>query len=214
MSIAQPRLMRCSTQGACLPRGRNPWEYRSQPDITGTIAKDTGRQAAGDVLRRLPLFRRALADSVTGENPRYINSLTPQQLDKAWGQVKQYFGECPTCRLTVCLSDSDAKSGFCTEDSPRPNEIAQAQAEQAASVAKAIANVFGIGDAIRQVSQAAQQASKAAARCPNDGTLAAPGTKFCPECGTAMIQPTAARCPRCSADVHGARFCPECGAKV
>ena len=120
-------------------------EYRSQPDVTGTIAKDIGRQTAGDLLRRIPLFGRAVADSVTGEDPRYITSLTPQQLDKAWGQVKQYFRECPTCLQILCLSDFDEKSGFCQDDSPRGAEIAQAQAEQAAGIAKGIANVFGLG---------------------------------------------------------------------
>ena len=190
-------------------------EYRSQPDVTGTIAKDIGRQAAGDFLRRIPLFGGAVADSVTGEDPRYINSLTPQQLDKAWGQVKQYFRECPTCLQTLCLSDFDEKSGFCQDDSPRGAEIAQAQAEQAAGVVKGIASVFGLDGAIKQATEAAQRAASATtARCPNDGTLTPPGTKFCPECGTAMIQPTVVRCSKCGADARGAKFCPECGTKI
>jgi uncharacterized OB-fold protein len=32
--------------------------------------------------------------------------------------------------------------------------------------------------------EAATQAVAGMARCPKSGTLAAPGTKFCPECGT------------------------------
>ena len=190
-------------------------EYRSQPDITNTIAKDIGRQTAGDLLRRIPLFGSSVADSVTGEDPRYVNSLTPQQLDKAWSQVKQYFRECPTCRQILCLSDFDEKSGFCQDDSPRAAEIAQAQAEQAAGVAKGIANVFGLGGVIKQAADAAQRTANATtARCPNDGTVAPPGTKFCPECGTAMIQPTVVRCPKCGTDAKGAKFCPECGTKI
>ena len=51
------------------------------------------------------------------------------------------------------------------------------------------------------------------ARCPQDGTLAALGTKFCPNCGTAMLQPAAGRCPNCGEETHGAKFCPNCGAK-
>lgn len=190
-------------------------EYRSQPDVTGTIAKDIGRQTASDLLRRIPLFGNAVADNVTGEDPRYAISLTPQQLDKAWGQVKQYFRECPTCAQILCLSDFDEKSGFCQDDSPRAAEIAQAEAEQAAGVVKGIANVFGLGAAIKQASEAAQRAANATtARCPQDGTLAPPGTKFCPECGTKMIQPVVARCPKCGADAQGAKFCPECGTKI
>jgi rubrerythrin len=190
-------------------------EYRSQPDIGGTIANDVGRQAASDVLRRIPLFGRAVADSVAGEDPRYTMNLTPPQLEKAWGQVKQYYRECPTCRQILCLSDFDEKSGFCQDDSPRAGEIAQAQAEQAAGIAKGFANVFGLGGAIKQASEAAQRAANATtARCPKDGALAAPGTKFCPECGTAMIQPPSARCPKCGIDVRGAKFCPDCGTKI
>jgi hypothetical protein len=189
-------------------------EYRSQPDVTGTIAKDIGRQTASDLLRRIPLFGGAVADSVTGEDPRYINSLTPPQLAKAWGQVKQYFRECPTCRQILCLSDFDEKSGFCQDDSPRAGEIAQAQAEQAAGIAKGFANVFGQGGAIKQAAETAQRAASATtARCPSDGTLAPSGAKFCPECGT-KIEQAPAKCPACGADAKGAKFCPECGTKI
>jgi rubrerythrin len=189
-------------------------EYRSQPDVAGTIASDIGRQAASDTLRRIPLFGHAVADNVLGQDPRYTNTLSPQQLEKHWGQVKQYFRECPTCRQILCLSDFDEKSGFCTDDSPRANEIAQAQAEQAASIAKGFANVFGLGDAVKKASEAAQRASTNAARCPKDGTLAPSGTKFCPDCGAAMIQPAADPCPKCGTDVKGAKFCPNCGTKI
>jgi hypothetical protein len=189
-------------------------EYRSQPDIAGTIAGDIGRQAASDMLRKIPLFGHSVADNVAGQDPRYIYTLNPQQLEKHWGQVKQYFRECPTCHQITCLSDFDEKSGFCKDDSPRANEIAQAEAEQAASVVKGIASVFGLGDVVKQASEAAQRAATTAARCPQDGTLAAAGTKFCPNCGTAMIQPAADPCPKCGADVKGANFCPECGTKM
>ena len=138
----------------------------ASPISTGTIAKDIGRQAVGGLLRRIPIFGGAVADSVTGEDPRYIISLTPQQLDKAWEQVKQYFRECPTCLQTLCLSDLDEQSGFCQDDSPRAAEIAEAQAEQAAGMVKGIANVFGLGGAIKQATEAAQRASAMTARCP------------------------------------------------
>jgi len=189
-------------------------EYRSQPDVAGTIASDIGRQAASDMLRRIPLFGHAVADNVTGQDPRYINTLTAQQLDKAWAQVKQYFRECPTCLQILCLSDFDEKAGFCRDDSPRANEIAQAEAEQAASMVKGFANVFGIGDAVKKAADAAQRASTTMARCPKDGTVAAAGTKFCPNCGTVMAQPAADPCPKCGVDAKGANFCPNCGTKI
>jgi hypothetical protein len=191
-------------------------EYRSNPDLGATLAQDLGRQAASDLLRRVPLFGRAVADNLMGEDPRYSMSLTPAQLDKAWGEVQPYFRECATCHQIVCLSDFDDQTGYCREDSPRSNEIAQAQAEQAASVVKGIANVFGLGEVISKASEAAKQAGAGAARCPKDGTLAAAGTKFCPNCGGPMVQPAAAAgtCPTCGAEAGGAKFCPECGTKI
>ncbi len=191
-------------------------EYRSQPDVGGTLAKAIGRQAASDTLRRIPLFGQAMADNLMGEDPRYTYTLTPQQLDAAWQQCKQYFRECPTCHQTVCVSDFDEQAGVCREDSPRREEIARAEAEQAAGVAKGIASAFGFGEVIKRAADAAQRASTQLAHCPKDGTVAAVGTKFCPECGTAMVQPAVAAecCPKCGAATMGAKFCPECGTKI
>lgn len=189
-------------------------EYRSQPDAGNTIAQNVGRKIAGDALRKIPLFGGAIAQNVAGNDPRHTYSLTPQQLDGAWKQVQQYFHLCPTCQQFVCPSCFDAQSGYCTEDSPRRQEMAEAQTQQAVGVVKGLADAFGLTSAVRTVSQAAKTAAANTARCPNDGTLAAPGTKFCPECGAQMIQPTAETCPKCGANAQGAKFCPECGAKI
>src|SRR5438128_3379537 len=72
-------------------------EYRSQPDVGNTITKDVGRSLLGGFLRNVPLVGDAVADGVVGEDPRYINSLTAQQVAGAWKQVEQYFRECPKC---------------------------------------------------------------------------------------------------------------------
>lgn len=193
-------------------------EYRSQPDVTSTIVQDVGRKTMGSLLRNIPVVGGAIATNVTGEDPRHSYSLTPAQLEKAWQQVKPRFRECPTCLQVMCLSDFDEQSGYCNQDTPRRNEIAESQAEQAGAVFKGLASAFGLGDALKQVGQAAKQAGNAAsqtmARCPNDGTLAPAGTKFCPECGTAMVQPAADVCPNCGAETKGAKFCPECGTKI
>lgn len=192
-------------------------EFRSQPDVIGSIGQDLGRQAAGGLLRKIPLFGNAVANSVTGEDPRYSYKLTPPQLEAHWKQVQQHFRECPTCTRIVCLSDFDTQSGFCQEDSPRTDEIAEARGQQAGAALKGFASALGLDGVARQVSQGLDAASRAAqqmARCPQDGTLAAPGTKFCPECGAAMVQPAAIACPKCGADTHGAKFCPECGTKI
>ena len=180
-------------------------EFRSRPDVVGTIAKE----AAGGLLRGIPI----VGSLASRQDPRYSYNLTPQQLDAAWSQVETSFRECPTCGRVVCLSDFDAQSGFCIDDSPRKTELAQAQAEQAAGVVRGIASAFGLGAALSGAGQAVRSAQARMARCPNDGTLAQPGTKFCPQCGTAMVQPAVQLCPKCGADTGGARFCPQCGAQ-
>ncbi len=192
-------------------------EYRSQPNVANTLANDIGRKAVGGLLRNIPMVGSAIAENVAGQDARYTRTLTPAQLEGAWNQVKDRFRECPTCHQIVCVSDFDDQSGFCQTDSPRKNEMAESQAEQAGRMVKGFAAAFGLDQAIKNVSQAAQAAQTAAgqmARCPKDGRLAAPGTKFCPDCGTAMVQPAAAVCPKCGQPTLGAKFCPNCGTKV
>lgn len=196
-------------------------EYRSQPSIANTVAQDVGRKAFGGFLRNIPLVGNAAANTMDNEDPRYSRKMNDAQLDAAWKQVQQHFGECPTCQRIVCLSDFDAKSGFCQDDSPRTEEIAEARGAQTGAALKGLASAFGlggafagVGDSIKQATDAAQRASAQAARCPKDGTLAAPGTKFCPECGAQMVQPETAKCKQCGAETMGAKFCPNCGTKV
>lgn len=192
-------------------------EFRSQPDLGATVTKDIGRAAASGFLRKIPLVGNSVADNLVGEDPRYTYTMTPAQIESAWKQVQIHFRECPTCMRIVCLSDFDSQSGFCQEDSPRSDEIAEARGAQTGATLKGFAAAFGLDKVVQNVSQAAESAKKAGdqlARCPNDGTLAAPGTKFCPECGAAMLQPNVVLCAKCGADTHGAKFCPECGTKV
>ncbi len=196
-------------------------EFRSNPNIANTVAKDVGRSAFGGFLRNIPLVGNAAANAVDNEDPRYSMKMDAGQLDAAWKQVQTHFGECPTCNRIVCLSEFDTQSGFCQEDSPRAAQIAEARGEQAGAAIKGIAGAFGlggafagIGESMKQAANAAQRASTQLARCPNDGTLAAVGTKFCPECGAQMVQPEVAKCKQCGAETMGAKFCPNCGAKV
>ncbi|MDI7277318.1 MAG: zinc ribbon domain-containing protein [Anaerolineae bacterium] len=188
-------------------------EFRSQPDIKQTIARDVGRQALGGLLRNIPVVGSAVADNVA-DDPRYSTNLTPQQLEAAWRQMEDRFGECPTCNKVVCLSCFDTQSGYCNVCTPRADEIAEARSEQAGRAVKGFLGAFGLGNVIEDAARAAQQAATQVARCPKDGTVAQPGTKFCPECGTAMVQPAAAVCPKCGTDARGAKFCPECGTRI
>jgi membrane protease subunit (stomatin/prohibitin family) len=168
-------------------------------------------------MRKVPLVGGSLADNVVGEDPRYSYKMTAAQIDAAWKQVQVHFGECPTCKRIVCLSDFDTQSGYCQEDSPRTQEISEARGAQAGAAIKGFANAFGLGDAFTNMGKAVEAASNATtqmAKCPKDGTLAAAGTKFCPECGSPMIQPASTLCPKCGTDTHGAKFCPNCGNKM
>jgi hypothetical protein len=192
-------------------------DFRSNPDVANTVVQDLGKQALGGLLRRVPLVGSVVADNVVGEDPRYSYKMTPAQLEAAWKQVQFHFGgECPTCNKIACKSDFDSQSGYCQEHSPRSNEIAESRGAQAGSAIKGLASAFGLGDVMKNAADAAKRVTEATARCPKDGTMAAPGTKFCPECGTPMVQPAAAaaQCPKCGAATHGAKFCPECGTKV
>jgi membrane protease subunit (stomatin/prohibitin family) len=193
-------------------------EFRSRPDIANTVTRDVGRSTLGGLLRKVPLVGGAMADNVVGEDPRYSLKMSQAQIDSAWKQVQDNFRECPTCNRIVCLSDFDTQSGFCQEDSPRTNEITEARGAQAGAALKGFASAFGLGDAIDKAQKAAGEASQRAktqvATCPKDGTTAPAGTKFCPECGSPMLQPAVDKCPKCGAETKGAKFCPECGAKI
>ncbi len=192
-------------------------EFRSQPDVVASVKQDLGKAALGGLLRKVPLVGGAISENVVGEDPRYTYKLTPVQLDTAWQKTQMHFRECPTCSRIVCLSDFDAQSGVCNEDSPRLNEITEAQGEQAGAAIKGFASAFGLDEVMKSVgstAKAGMDAAKAMARCPNDGTLAAPGTKFCPNCGAAMLQPASTKCPKCGTDAMGAKFCPNCGTKI
>jgi hypothetical protein len=188
-------------------------EFRSHPDVGRTVAQDVIGKSAGGLLRGIPIIGHAVADKVS-EDHHYTYEMTPQQLDAAWAQVEDRFHECPTCQMICCPSDWDAQSGFCTEDSPRRGEIAEADAEQAAGVIKGLASAFGFGEVIRNATDAARTAQGQLARCPKDGTLAPKETKFCPECGSPMVQPVSTACPNCGTEAMGAKFCPSCGTKM
>ena len=202
-------------------------EYRSTPSVTQTITDDVKRGALGGLLRNVPIVGQSMANNMY--NDRYRNTMTQQELDSAWQQVQQYFRECPTCHQVVCIPDFDEQSGFCLEDSPRRQQLAQAQAEQAAAVVKGFANVFGVGDAIRNATERAQAAQAALAVCPNCGQQAAAGVAYCPRCGTPMTQPQPAApqataapaapagvtCSNCGSSVpSGMKFCGNCGTPV
>ena len=190
-------------------------EVRSTPNIAKAVSQDVGRAALGGLLRKVPLVGGSVADNMVGEDPRYTLKMDQAALNSAWQQVQEHFRECPTCQRIVCLSDFDTQSGYCNECSPRQDEIAEASGAQAGAAIKGFASAFGLGNVFDQASQAMKKVQElSTARCPNCNTVAAAGTKFCPECGTAMVQPSVSVCPKCGTETHGAKFCPNCGEKM
>ena len=185
-------------------------EYRSQPKLQATVTENVKRGALSGFLRNIPVVGDRAADNI--DNNRYRTDMSADELNSAWGEVQQYFRECPTCHMIVCIPDFDEQSGFCDDDSPRRGEIAQAQTEQAVGVMKGFASAFGLDKAMEK----AQQAQAGAVTCTKCGTSITGGAKFCPNCGTAAPQPaaaTATQCPNCGAQATGA-FCGSCGTKL
>lgn len=190
-------------------------EFRSRPDVGKAVTQDIGRSALGGLLRKVPLVGGAVADNVVGEDPRYSLKMDEKQLEAAWVQVQEHFRQCPTCDRIVCLSDFDTQSGFCNEDSPRQDEIAESRGSQAGAALKGFATALGLGGAVERATEAARKVQDATtAKCPNCNTIAEAGTKFCPECGTKMVQPSVSTCPKCGTETMGAKFCPNCGEKM
>ncbi len=159
---------------------RDEREYRSNPSIGTTVKESVQRGVLGGFLRNIPIVGASAANEV--ENDRYRTDMSPQELQSAWDQTRQFFRECPTCRQIVCIPDFDEPTGFCDEDSPRAAEVEAAKAQQAAQAWKGIADVFGVTGAIQKgMAQASAQAEVGQATCPTDGRKAPAGT------GSALI---------------------------
>jgi hypothetical protein len=194
-------------------------DYRAQPILVEEVKETIAKSAFGGLLRNIPIVGNAAANQV--DNDRYRNTLTNDELEKAWAEVKVNFAECQSCRRIVCIPDFDMASGFCKEDSPRSEELQARDAQQAGAAAagfmSGIANAFGIPEAMKAA--AAQQpagvapggapAAPAAACASCGGSLAA-GAKFCASCGTPV--PAKAFCVGCGKELApGAKFCANCG---
>ena len=200
-------------------------DYRAQPILVEEVTQTITKSAFGGLLRNIPIVGNAAANQVDGD--RYRNTLTNDELEKAWAEVKVNFAECQSCRRVVCIPDFDMASGFCKEDSPRSEELQARDAQQAGAAAagfmSGIANAFGIPDAMKAA--AAQQAAAGvaaapapaaapgaapAAACASCGGTLATGAKFCANCGTPV--PSKAFCTGCGKELaSGAKFCANCG---
>jgi Double zinc ribbon len=206
-------------------------EYRSTPAIAETVKDNVTRGALGGFLRNVPLVGNAAANQI--ENDRYRSSMSASEVQSAWGQVSQYFRECPTCHQIVCIPDFDEVTGFCNDDSPRAAEVEAAKAQQAAATLKGVADAFGLGSAVSrgmaqvQAQAAAQQA--AAGPPPAGGPPTAGGPPPAPPAAGGMPPEVRAAmvagamnaaagmtpCATCGTMLAaGAKFCANCGTPV
>jgi rubrerythrin len=162
-------------------------EFQSQITVHSNDVTNVGRTVLEGLLRNIPVVGYDVANNV--QDPRYMTTMTADQLQHAWQQVAEFFHECPTCRRIVCVSDWDANSGYCKDDRPRAPK--------------------------RQRRQGGSTAVAAAARqCPNCHADVPAGTNFCTNCGTPLAAPPRpAVCPNCGSEVIG-HFCGNCGTRI
>jgi hypothetical protein len=187
-------------------------DYRAQPVFVEEVKETIAKSALGGFLRNIPIVGGAAANQVEGD--RYRNTLTKDELDKAWADVKVNFAECQSCRKVVCIPDFDVPSGYCREDSPRSEELEVHEAQQAGAAAASffagVAGALGVTEAVKAGAAQAVVAAPAATTCASCGTALAPGARFCPSCGTAVA--AKAFCAACGTELAaGAKFCANCG---
>jgi Double zinc ribbon len=198
---------------------RDNREYRSTPSVTQTVTDSVKRGALGGLLRNVPVVGWAAANQV--ENQQYRSSMSKDELNTAWGQVSQYFRECPTCHQIVCVPDFDEVSGFCNDDSPRAADIRAAQGQQAAAMVQGFANAFGVGAAMQRgmAQSQANAAAQEAGAAPGGAAPAADGPP--PEVRAAMAAAAMnaavgmTPCAKCGTPLAaGTKFCANCGTPV
>ncbi len=194
-------------------------DYRAQPVLVEEVKETIAKSVFGGLLRNIPLVGNAAANQV--DNDRYRNTLTNDELEKAWAEVKVNFAECQSCHRIVCIPDFDMTSGFCREDSPRSEELQTRDAQQAgaaaASFMSGIATAFGIPDAMKAAAAGSPAgapggapAATPAPACGSCGVALAADAKFCASCGTSV--PTKAFCTGCGQErAPGAKFCANGG---
>jgi hypothetical protein len=122
-------------------------------------------------------------------------------------EVKPLFNQCHRCGTWVCKEICwNPEKGLCKQDAPILGE--EIAASQAAAMAVQVREKAFASDQ----TQGADLTQQRAAACRNCGADVG-SAKFCPECGTAVVQKLT--CVNCHAEIPaGVKFCPECGTKV
>jgi hypothetical protein len=131
-------------------------------------------------------------------------------LHKAVEEIRPLFKKCRRCGNWLCEATCwNRTASMCKQCAPVGEE--EETAARAAHVQEQISN-----DLAQEESQRVTQKEKeAAATCADCGTPTL-GRKFCPGCGKKVAAAAAAAfCPSCGAKAApGARFCGECGGKL
>ncbi len=133
--------------------------------------------------------------------------------EAAMEELRPDFIQCPRCSSWVCRKSCwNVVKGLCKNCAPDlAVEMAAAQASKTTEKIWSSAEVSDTDE--QQISDKQTWKAGVKAGCPNCGAALATNAKFCPECGTKIVQKTF--CAECGAELKaGAKFCGECGTKV
>ena len=153
--------------------------FRSQPNVTATIAKEITRSAFSGLFRSVPVLGDAVENIASSTDPRSSRTLSTQQLNSAWAEIRSVFHQCPTCLQLVCPTDWDAQASLCTQDADEKRQSSAAPAGEAVHEIRCA----NCGADVRGAKFCRECGTPVATKCRSCGAETG-GAKFCPECGT------------------------------
>jgi membrane protease subunit (stomatin/prohibitin family) len=131
---------------------------------------------------------------------------------EAMDELKPDFIQCPRCSSWVCRDKCwNVGKGLCKVCAPDLSvEMAAAQANRTVEEIWAHSKM---AQEDRKMLQEKSWRQGVRATCPACGVPLPSNSKFCPECGSKIVNEYS--CVQCGAKITGeAKFCPECGTKI
>jgi len=153
-------------------------QFRSQPNVTATVAKEITRSAFTGLFRNVPILGDAVDSIASSTDPKSSTTLSAQQLNTAWSEMQSVFHQCPVCLQLVCPTDWDAQASLCMEDASKKRTEAQASATDVVHEVKCVS----CGADVRGAKFCRECGTAVATKCRSCGAETG-GAKFCPECG-------------------------------
>lgn len=132
--------------------------------------------------------------------------------EQAMEELKSDFVQCPRCSSWVCRKSCwNTSKGLCKECAPDLGvEMAAAQASRTVEEVWAHSKV---AEEDRSMLKDENWRAGVRATCPKCNAPLQKNSKFCPECGTKILDKK--HCTECGAELAaGVKFCAECGHKA